>query len=90
MDYVYQPKIAQLITEWVLYMSPVPEVQSLIAQHAKDVKDPTYKAELAATAENPLLWPDEQLLSLVSFGRQLTTDDERNEWNSIFLPISES
>ena len=29
MDYVYQPEVAQLITEWVLYMSPVPEVQKL-------------------------------------------------------------
>ena len=24
MDYVYKPEIAQMITEWVLYMSPVP------------------------------------------------------------------
>ena len=32
MDYVYQPEVAQLITEWVLYMSPVPAVQDLIAR----------------------------------------------------------
>jgi spermidine/putrescine transport system substrate-binding protein len=90
MDYVYKPEIAQLITEWVLYMSPVPAVQELIAQHAKEEKDPTTATALEATADNPLLWPDEELLSMVSFGRQLETDDERKEWDDIFLPISES
>jgi spermidine/putrescine transport system substrate-binding protein len=89
MDFVYKPEIAQMITEWVLYMSPVPKVQNLIAKHA-EAETGGYANKLAATAENPLLWPDEQLLALCPFGRQLTTDDERNEWNNIFLPISES
>jgi spermidine/putrescine transport system substrate-binding protein len=93
MDYVYKPEVAQMITEWVLYMSPVPAVQHLIAEHAKKAEaagDKGYANKLALTAENPLLWPDDQLLSLVKFGRQLTTDEERQEWDSIFLPISES
>jgi spermidine/putrescine transport system substrate-binding protein len=93
MDYVYKPEVAQMITEWVLYMSPVPAVQQLIAQHAKKAEaqgDKGYANKLQLTAENPLLWPDQQLLSLVKFGRQLKTDEERQEWDSIFLPISES
>ena len=32
--------------------------------------------QLDETAENPLLWPDQELLSQVSLGRNLTTDDE--------------
>jgi spermidine/putrescine transport system substrate-binding protein len=89
MDFFYKPEIAQLVTEWVLYMSPVPAVQELIAQHAKDVKDATYAEDLTLTAESPLLWPDAALLDEVSLGRNLTTQDERDEWDAIFLPIFE-
>ena len=40
MDYYYDPEVAQDVTEWVAYMSPVPAVQDLIADHAKEEKDP--------------------------------------------------
>ncbi len=89
MDYVYQPEIAQLITEWVGYMSPVPAVKDLISAHAKK-ESGGYGAALSAMAESTLLWPDAAMFEKVSFGRELTTDDERSEWDSIFLPISES
>jgi spermidine/putrescine transport system substrate-binding protein len=90
MDYVYKPEIAQMITEWVLYMSPVPEVQELIRQHAEEARREDVQQALADTAENPNLWPDDALLANVSTARQLTSDDEKNEWDAIFLPISES
>jgi spermidine/putrescine transport system substrate-binding protein len=90
MDYVYQPEVAQLITEWVAYMSPVSAVQGLIADHAKTEPDKATADALSAMAESPLLWPDAEMESKISFGRQLTTDAEREEWDSIFLPISES
>ena len=89
MDYVYQPEIAQLITEWVAYMSPVPAVQDLIAQHAAE-ESGEYAADLADMAENPLLWPDDALLAKTPFGRNLTTDEEREEWDAIFVPITET
>jgi spermidine/putrescine transport system substrate-binding protein len=89
MDWVYKPEIAQLITEWVLYMSPVPAVQDLIAQHAAEEKGATAQS-LQETAENPLLWPDAALLARTPFGRNLTTDDEREEWDAIFIPVSET
>ena len=90
MDWVYQPEIADLITEWVAYMSPVPAVQDLIAQHAKTEKDPATAKALAGMAESTLLWPDAELLAQTPFGTNLTTDEEREEWDSIFLPLSES
>jgi spermidine/putrescine transport system substrate-binding protein len=89
MDYVYKPEIAQMITEWVLYMSPVPAVQDLIAEHAAQEKG-EYAADLQETAESTFLWPDDALLAKTPFGRNLTTDEEREEWDSIFIPISES
>jgi spermidine/putrescine transport system substrate-binding protein len=90
MDFVYRPEIAQLITEWVAYMSPVPAVQELIAEHAKTEKDEATADALAAMAESPLLWPDQDLLSRVKFARQLTTNEEKEAWDGIFLPIFES
>ncbi len=90
MDYYYDPEVAQDVTEWVAYMSPVPAVQELIADHAKEEKDPDTAAALAAMAESPFLWPDDAMLSQLKFGREFTTDDEREEWDSIFIPLTES
>ena len=89
MDWVYKPEIAQMITEWVLYMSPVPAVQDLIAQHAAEEQGAT-AVDLEETAGSPLLWPDDALLTKTPFGRNLTTDDEREEWDAIFIPVTES
>ncbi len=85
MDYYYRPEVAQTVTEWVLYMSPVPAVQALIAQHGEDQDDDL----LRATAENPLLWPDEAILDQTSLGVNLQTDEEIAEFSSIFDPIWE-
>jgi spermidine/putrescine transport system substrate-binding protein len=89
MDHVYQPEIAQMITEWVLYMSPVPAVQDLIAEHAAQEKG-ELAADLQATADSEFLWPDDALLARTPFGRNLTTDEEREEWDNIFIPVSET
>jgi spermidine/putrescine transport system substrate-binding protein len=90
MDYVYDPEVAQGITEFVAYMSPVPAVQELIAAHAKDEEDPATAKALATMAADPLLWPDDALLAKTPFGVNLTTDEEREEFDEIFLPLSES
>jgi spermidine/putrescine transport system substrate-binding protein len=89
MDFVYQPEIAQMITEWVLYMSPVPAVQDLIAQHASE-ESGQYAEDLDATATSEFLWPDDALLARTPFGRNLTTDEEREEWDNIFIPLTET
>lgn len=92
MDYYFEPEPATMLSEWVLYMSPVKQTQDLIKQHAQEALDEgarIYGNKLLGTAESPYLFPDEAFLSRTSFGRQLETDDEREEWDSIFLPISE-
>jgi spermidine/putrescine transport system substrate-binding protein len=88
MDWYYKPEIAQMVTEYVLYMSPVPAVQGLIADHAKQ-ETGDYAVQLDETAKNPMLWPDQELLSQVSLGRNLTTDDESKAWHNTFDPIWE-
>jgi spermidine/putrescine transport system substrate-binding protein len=92
MDFFYRPEIATMVTEWVLYMSPVKGVKELILKDAKKAEDQNYKGyatKLFGTADSPYLFPDETFLSKTSFGRQLKTDEEIQEWNSIFLPISQ-
>jgi spermidine/putrescine transport system substrate-binding protein len=88
MDFYYRPEIAQMVTEWVLYMSPIPAVQALIEQHAKD-ETGKYAEQLAATAESPMLWPDQALLNQVSLGRNITTDAESQAWHATFDTIWE-
>jgi spermidine/putrescine transport system substrate-binding protein len=92
MDFFYRPEIAKMVTEWVLYMSPVPATQDLILKDAQKAEDQGYKGyanKLYGTAKSPYLYPDETFLAKTSFGKQLKTDEEVQEWNSIFLPISQ-
>ncbi len=92
MDFYYQPEVATMVTEWVLYLSPVPATKELIlkdAKKAEEQNDKGYANKLQATAENPYMYPDDELLGRTSYGRELKTDDEREEWDSIFLPISQ-
>ena len=92
MDFYYKPDVATMVTEWVLYMSPVPATQGLIVKDADAAEEDGFKGyanKLYQTAESPYLYPDDEFLSRTSFGRELTTDDETQEWDSIFLPISQ-
>ena len=92
MDYYYQPEVATAVTEWVLYLSPVPATKQLILRDAKKAEEQNYKGyanKLLATGDNPYMYPDDALLARTSYGRELKTDDERAEWDSIFLPISQ-
>jgi spermidine/putrescine transport system substrate-binding protein len=88
MDFYYKPDIAQMLTEWVLYMSPVPAVQGLIEEHSQK-ESGKYADQLAETSESPMLWPDQALLDRVSLGRNITTDDESKAWHATFDSIWE-
>jgi spermidine/putrescine transport system substrate-binding protein len=92
MDYYYQPQVAKEVTEWVLYLSPVPATQEFILKDAKAAEEQNlkgYSNKLDLTAHNPYAYPTQDFLSRSKFGRQLKTDEERQEWDSIFLPISQ-
>lgn len=92
MDYYYDPQAAGLVTEWVQYMSPVPATQDVLLEFADAAEAEGSRGranKLRASAESPYLYPTEEFLSRTSFGRPLETDDEAEEWDSIFLPISQ-
>lgn len=92
MDWVYKPGIATKITEWVLYLSPVKGVQERImedAQAAEEDGSKGYAAKLLTTAQSEFAFPDDSILSQTAFGKSITTDSEAEEWDNIFLPISQ-
>ena len=92
MDWFYRPDIATMLQEFIFYMSPCAGTQELILEDAAAAEEEGskgYANKLRATAENEYLFPSDELLARCSFGRQLETDEEKEEWDSIFEPISE-
>jgi spermidine/putrescine transport system substrate-binding protein len=93
MDFYYDPKVATMVAEWVLYMTPVKGVRELILKDADQAVEDGYKGyanKLYETANSDYLFPSDEFISRTSFGRDLTTEEEIEEWDSIFLPISQS
>lgn len=92
MDFYFQPAIALMVTEWVLTMPPVEGVRDLVVADGEAALDQGYKGygnKLLATAENRFTFPDEEVLNATTFLRDLKTDEEREEWDAIFSPISQ-
>lgn len=92
MDFYYDPEPATMVQEWVLYMSPVAATKDVILQHAEEAREeglPGRANKLQSTAENPYLFPDDEFLSRTSFGFADWNDETAEEWDSIFLPISQ-
>jgi spermidine/putrescine transport system substrate-binding protein len=79
MDYVYQPKIAALIADWVNYITPVPAARDIILN---ELEDP-------AVANSPLVFPEESDLANTHRYRVLKAS-ERQEWTDTFTPIYQS
>ncbi len=89
MDYVYQPKIAALITEYVSYISPVPAAQPIVAKDAAELPPGADKDYVEAVAKSPLVFPSDADYSKLHRYRTLTKA-EQTVWNSIFQPIYQS
>ncbi len=92
MDWYYQPKIAAMVTEWVLYLSPCKGVREVILKDAEQALEDGYKGyanKLYQTAEAEVAFPSDETLNLAKFGTNITTDEQAQEWDAIFLPISQ-
>jgi spermidine/putrescine transport system substrate-binding protein len=90
-DFFYNPDIATGLQEAVLYMSPCADTQRGFlddAATAKAAGDKGYASKLSASANSDLLFPSEEFLKNVTWMRQLKTQDEKDEWDAIFEPIS--
>jgi spermidine/putrescine transport system substrate-binding protein len=88
MDFVYQPKIAAMLAEYINYITPVSAAQQVIKQDAQQAKG-SDKATLEQLANSPLIFPNK-----ADFGRlhryRVLTPAEQSVWNSLFEPIYQS
>jgi spermidine/putrescine transport system substrate-binding protein len=82
MDFVYQPRIAEMIAEWVWYVTPVPAAREVMLRKAQKAGN----AWLKPVAKSPLIFPTEEIYTNTYSYRELTPEEEE-EWNSIFQPI---
>jgi spermidine/putrescine transport system substrate-binding protein len=77
MDFVYQPKIAAELANYIWYITPVPAAKPLVAQM------PGGKA----VASSPLVFPDAAMESNFREYYVFKGQADLNAWNSIFEPI---
>ena len=80
MDFVYQPKIAAQIADYVWYISPVPAAKDIVLNQ---LDDPT-------AANSPLIFPSEQDLAQAHKYKVFKSTAEHDQWDNIFQPIYSS
>ncbi|MFF9014471.1 PotD/PotF family extracellular solute-binding protein [Streptomyces sp. NPDC014870] len=77
-DYYYEPEVAAELAAWVNYVCPVPAARDVLADSDDE--------ELAALAEDPLIFPDDAMRGRLAIARDITSE-ERTEfakrWDSI-------
>ncbi|MFJ3609795.1 polyamine ABC transporter substrate-binding protein [Streptomyces hydrogenans] len=77
-DYYYEPEVAAELAAWVNYVCPVPAAQNVLADSGDE--------ELAALAEDPLIFPDREMRSRLSIARDITASERKDmakRWNGI-------
>ncbi|MEV0964619.1 spermidine/putrescine ABC transporter substrate-binding protein [Streptomyces sp. NPDC049910] len=77
-DHYYEPEVAAGLAAWVNYVCPVPA--------ARDVLAGSGDAELAALAEDPLIFPDAAMRRRLAIARDITSAERREfakRWNGI-------
>jgi spermidine/putrescine transport system substrate-binding protein len=77
MDYVYQPKVAAQLADFIWYVCPVPSAKDIVLN---DIDDPL-------VANSPLVFPSVDDLAKSHKYKVFKDATEEDEWNSIFQPI---
>jgi spermidine/putrescine transport system substrate-binding protein len=77
MNFVYDPKIAAQLADFIWYVSPVPAAKDVVLN---DLKDPD-------VANSPLVFPSLDDLAKSHKYKVFKDQAEEDEWNSIFQPI---
>ncbi|MEU3477817.1 spermidine/putrescine ABC transporter substrate-binding protein [Streptomyces sp. NPDC033754] len=77
-DYYYEPEVAAELAAWVNYVCPVPAAQAVLADSGDE--------ELAALAEDPLIFPDADMRGRLAIARDIRADERQEfakRWNGI-------
>jgi spermidine/putrescine transport system substrate-binding protein len=86
MDFFYEVPIAGSLAEYINYITPVPEAQSVIRSDAGAAKGDD-KALLTALADSPLIFPTTADYAKLNYYRDFTNASEQQKYQSIFEPI---
>jgi spermidine/putrescine transport system substrate-binding protein len=86
MNWVYQPRIAATMAEYIEYITPVPSAQTYIQQDAAAAKSAADKASLNELAQDPAIFPSQEVLAKTSYYRVLNAS-ETIQWNDIFNAV---
>jgi spermidine/putrescine transport system substrate-binding protein len=89
MDYVYDPAVAAAMADYINYITPVPAVQQVFEQNAKDATNADDKAYYQNLSTSPLIFPSKSDFSKLHRYRVLT-EQELPVWNDLFVPIYQS
>jgi spermidine/putrescine transport system substrate-binding protein len=89
MDYVYEVDVAAALADYINYITPVPAVQQVFVQNAKNADNADDKAYYQGLATSPMIFPRAQDLKKLHRYRVLTPD-ELVVWNDLFQPIYQS
>jgi spermidine/putrescine transport system substrate-binding protein len=86
MDFYYRPQIAAMVTDWVLYMTPVKGVREIVLDKAAELEgaDREYYQTLA---NSPLLFPPEDPTRANLYEYKRFTGEEFTAWNELFEKV---
>jgi spermidine/putrescine transport system substrate-binding protein len=86
MDWVYQPKIAAMLADYINYITPVSAAQQIFQKDAAQAKNADDKAYYTNLATSPLISPKPS-----DFARlhryPVVPEDQVKAWNALFEPI---
>lgn len=85
MNFVYDPRIAANITEWVWFESPVEQVPDIIRQDATEASGGDAEL-LTQLAESPLVFPSEEVEAQLHSPKVLDEEEEM-AWNDLFQAV---
>ena len=93
MDWYYDPKYAAMLTEWNIYVSPVPGGQEIVEADAKAAGNGhdygswmSDKDLLDFIATNPYVYPEPEFAQKIHQYRVLKPDEVQT-WNDLFNPL---
>ncbi|MBG0812861.1 spermidine/putrescine ABC transporter substrate-binding protein [Planomonospora sp. ID82291] len=87
MDYVYQPKIAAMLVEYINYIAPVPATKDILAAKAAGEKGED-KEFLEQVATSPMIYPSDADMAKLRSYTVLSTAQEK-VFEGIFQPITQ-
>jgi spermidine/putrescine transport system substrate-binding protein len=89
LDYVYRPEIAANITEYVGYITPVPEVRDVLVQRRARADSKARRNYLDTLIESPLVFPDDAMSERL-YSYKVLSPEEDQRWNQLFQQVSQS